>query len=235
MAQLDQIKSQYGMHEALALRAPKSANVCLDGGALCSDYEGYALLKPCHKDVSLKPAMRNKIVVAPATWFNTNAQTILKFFHEDSIEIFGQLCQTFSEAGETIVAAGVVSYVQYELLVDRNAVYWNRPVDLQLTTCFGQLFQIFLIQLPAAPTFGISAPTAILLASIHKCDVELEDQDLDFHYYLNISHLDLVDITCIKALVGHIAWDGWWAIIDRSGKLSRGHFEDVDEEDTHED
>ena len=103
-----------------------------------------------------------------------------------------------------------------------------------MTTCFGQLFQIFLIQLPAAPNLGISTPTAIILASIHKCDVELEDEDLDFHYYRNMTHLDVVDITCIKALVGRVAWDGWWAIIDRSGKLSRGHFENVDEDDTHE-
>ncbi|KAJ2918456.1 hypothetical protein MD484_g1965, partial [Candolleomyces efflorescens] len=188
--------------------------------------------------------MRDKILAALATRYDTNIQTISRFFCEDSIEIFGRLRQTFSEAGETIIAAGVVtttaqdsrdaSYVRYELLVDRNAAYRNRPVDFQLTTCFGQLFQIFLIPLPAAPPLGISAPTTVLLASIHKCNIELEDQDLDFYYYRNMTHLDMVDITCIKALVGRVAWDGWWAVIDRSGKLSRGHLENVDEDDTYD-
>ncbi|RXW22014.1 hypothetical protein EST38_g3827 [Candolleomyces aberdarensis] len=241
MAQLDQIKSQYALHEVLVLKAPKSMNVCVDGGALGANYNGYALLKPRHKEVSLMPGMRDKIVAALATRFNTNVQTISQYFSEDSIEVFGRLRQTFSEAGETIVVAGVVtitaqdardaSYVRYEILVDRNAAYRNKPVDFQLTTCFGQLYQIFLIRLPPAPALDIAAPTVVLLAAIHKCDVELKDQDLDFHYYRNMSHLDLVDITCIKALVGRVAWDGWWAIIDRSGKLSRGHFEDVDDDE----
>ena len=34
MAQLDQIKCRYDLHEVLALKAPRSTNVCVDGGAL---------------------------------------------------------------------------------------------------------------------------------------------------------------------------------------------------------
>ena len=70
---------------------------------------GYALLKPRHKTASLTPGMRDKILAALATRFNTSVQTMSKLVHEDSIEVFGRFRQTFSEAGETVVAAGVVT------------------------------------------------------------------------------------------------------------------------------
>lgn len=31
-----------------------------------------------------------------------------------------------------------------------------------------------------------------------------------------MAHTEVIDATNVKGLVGRIAWDGWWAIIDRS-------------------
>lgn len=94
-------------------------------------------------------------------------------------------------------------------------------MDLELRTFFGRLLYVFLVRLPAAEPLGLPEPTVVLFAAVQRCDTVYQDQDLDIHYYQNMSHTEIIDIWSLKALVGRIPWDGWWAIIDRSGNLAR--------------
>lgn len=106
------------------------------------------------------------------------------------------------------------------------------PVELEWKKYFGRLLYVFLIKLPASPPLGLQQPTTVALAAIHKCDVEFKDPDLDIHYYRKMSNVDVVDITTVKALVGRVAWDGWWAVIDRgAGLVDPPDEEDGDESD----
>lgn len=114
---------------------------------------------------------------------------------------------------------------QYRVQIDKNEAHRKKPVELVWTNLYGRLLYVFLITLPAAPHLNLPRPTTVALAAIHKCDVELKDPELEIHYYRNMSNVDVVDITTVKALVGRIAWDGWWAIIDRSAGLAVGHDE----------
>lgn len=48
-----------------------------------------------------------------------------------------------------------------------------------------------------------------------------ESSPLDIHYYTRDGPIEVVDITTIQRLVGRIRDRDRWAIIDRSGSLSR--------------
>ncbi|KAJ3548903.1 hypothetical protein NMY22_g1079 [Coprinellus aureogranulatus] len=134
--------------------------------------------------------------------------------------------QTFSEEGETMVAASVVpatqddnrdaSFVRYEVDVDINERFPKRPVKLEKQTFFGQLLFLFLIRLPAAAPLGLADRTAVAFAAIHHCDVEFQDPNLNIVYYQNMTYTEVVEIQAIRCLVGRVPWDNWWAIIDRS-------------------
>lgn len=69
---------------------------------------GYALVKPCFKDVSLTPGMRDKLVGALATRYDCNTDIIAPLLQAASVNAYGRLRQTFSEEGETMVAAQLV-------------------------------------------------------------------------------------------------------------------------------
>ena len=74
--------------------------------------------------------------------------------------------------------------------------------------------------MPATHELQLDEPKTVILASIKNCTIEHEN-DLDMHYYWKEGYTELVDITAIQCLVGHIFNHGWWTIIDRSGKLAR--------------
>ena len=102
-----------------------------------------------------------------------------------------------------------------------NAAHKNKPVDLQWRNYFGQLLYVFWIQLPAIPPLQLLGASTVAFAAIHKCDVVFDDPDLpNIHYYQQQTHVDVVDITTVRALVGRVLWDGWWAIIDRGAGLA---------------
>lgn len=110
--------------------------------------------------------------------------------------------------------------------------YTSAPIELEWKRLFGRLLYIFLIRLPTAPLLGLEQNTTVAFAAIHKCDVKLKDPDLNIHYYKTMSNVDIVDITTVKALVGRVGWDSWWAIIDRgAGLVDPSEDEEEDEEE----
>ncbi|KAG6810019.1 hypothetical protein H0H92_013687 [Tricholoma furcatifolium] len=116
----------------------------------------------------------------------------------------------------------------YEMFVDKNAAYRQRQAKFELKTFYGQPQHIFVLKfndLNACNMLQLSSgQNTIILAAIRTCQVDRERQleELDMHFYLKMGRLDVVDITCIQALVGRVK-DGEraWGIIDRSGSLAR--------------
>lgn len=70
--------------------------------------------------------MRDKIVAALAARYKISVATVNQHFDDEGIEAFGKLRQTFSEAGETMTAAGVASTTAED---SRDASY------IRVSTC----------------------------------------------------------------------------------------------------
>ena len=88
---------------------------------------------------------------------------------------------------------------------------------------------IILLQMPAAEELRLDSSETVILASIKSISIK-HSNDLDMHYYQNEGgYTELVDITAIQCLVGHIFDHGWWTIIDQSGKLARASAEGSEE------
>lgn len=115
---------------------------------------------------------------------------------------------------------------KYELAVDRNARYRNRPTDFVLKTFWGQLRQILVVDInpiPSATPPEMDAQT-LLLAVIHTCTIENSHNALDIHYYKNHGRKEVVDLDTIQCCVGQVKDRGRFAIVDRSGPLARAVF-----------
>lgn len=125
---------------------------------------------------------------------------------------------------------------EYELLVDKNARYHRWPVFLEKQTFYGQLEHIYTLHLSHDPMIRNPRATPsqdrpfLTLAAIRTCVIERDHPTLDIHYYVKQGGLEVVDITSVQCLVGRVKDDKGWAIIDRSGSLSRAYYiEDGDD------
>lgn len=105
-------------------------------------------------------------------------------------------------------------------------------INLNSRTFYGQLQHIYVVRCPPIPGTSHARVTSMVFAVIRTCKIEESHPALDIHYYSQESTLDVLDITTIQALVGRVHDRGRWAIIDRSGSLSRAIYDpDDDDED----
>ena len=76
------------------------------------------------------------------------------------------------------------------------------------------------MELSAIPALNIPR-TTLLLAAVQSCVVEERHPSLDICYFSRYGALDVIDIDCVRCLVGRIYDRNRWAVIDRSGTLDR--------------
>lgn len=76
------------------------------------------------------------------------------------------------------------------------------------------------VHLKAIPYIG-AGPSTVVLGIIRSCTIETRHRILDINYYSKEGTLDVVDINSVQCVVGRIRDRNRWAIIDRSGTLSR--------------
>jgi hypothetical protein len=90
---------------------------------------------------------------------------------------------------------------------------------------FGQLLQILVIDVPAAPQIGINTEEKIILAAIRPVKV-MERTSNGIVFYKDYGPVEVVDLNVIQCVVGRI-WDREkWAIVDRKGALAQAVFTD---------
>lgn len=124
-------------------------------------------------------------------------------------------------------------FLQYQMYVDKHAGASRRKPFYELQTFYGQLEAIYSMRFSddAAIKLLKLDYDLVVLAAVCVCKL-LNSQPtdlecLDIHLYTDMGSLDVVDITTIQALVGRIKDDNnTWAIVDRSGSLSRAVGED---------
>ncbi|KAI0371589.1 hypothetical protein BV20DRAFT_1035223 [Pilatotrama ljubarskyi] len=215
-ARLTQIKLMYGavMQESLAL-----CPAVVEKGKK---------VPGSHRLSSLDRGTIDKLVGVLCTRFEAIPPSVLRYALPNHVEEWGKL--RILNEGDTIRASMMdanvsvedkrdATFVRYEVLVDQNARYRNRPVILKKKTLYGQLQCIFYVQLLAIPLTPFP---------IQTCIIQRANKDLDIHYYKRLGSVDYVDVTTIQCVVGRIKDDGQFALIDRSGALARAVFVDLD-------
>ncbi|OSD02646.1 hypothetical protein PYCCODRAFT_1367075 [Trametes coccinea BRFM310] len=229
-ARLAQIKLVYGPQARTQL-ALAPARILT--GRHVHGYDTCVLL-PAHTRTQLDRGIIDKIVGALCTRFDTVPPNVIRQSLPHEVDEWGKV--RIVNDGDTMRAAAMDSprddkrdatFVRYELLVDANARYRNRPVVLQPATFFGQLQHIFEIQLSAMPRNGYPGPNPpppVVLAAIQTCTIQRSNVTLDIHYYSRMGGTDYVDIQTVQCVVGRIKDRGQYAVIDRSGSLSRALF-----------
>ena len=122
------------------------------------------------------------------------------------------------------------------MLVDRFAHMRRRKPMLEPQTFYGQVEHLYLINFACSDT-QIVPQQPTILAAIRNCKIRdqgpTELEGLDIHLYNTTGGLDLVDITSVQALVGHIKYvvdGGGWAVIDRSGGLACAEWDPADDD-----
>ncbi|KAF8955921.1 hypothetical protein BDZ97DRAFT_1854368 [Flammula alnicola] len=226
VAQLDQIKNRYNVHDQLALLPPKEGN---SHEFAFDEYPTSVLCFPRQKHPDIPDSLYSIIVATLATRYNTTRAIVKDHFSAQQVEFWGKFRRL--GGGDTMRAAAIVqsnaedrrdaSHVRYELYVDKYTNQPRRKPKLELKTFYGQIRQIILVRMPATPQLGLVDPETVILASIKNCPIERHN-DLDMHYYRNEQgRTEVVDIAAIQCLVGRVFDRGWWVIIDRSGKLAR--------------
>ncbi|KAH9941067.1 hypothetical protein B0H21DRAFT_753454 [Amylocystis lapponica] len=226
-AQLQQVKLLYDLTAELALEPPRGGVQRLS----VPEYPTCILLAPRNIQTINDHPCKEKIVGAIATRFETTAAGARQVLPQ-VLESWGKV--QILDGGDTIRASAFskarddsrdATYVRYEILVDVNAQYPRRPVVLEKRTFYGQLQHILVLRLTSSPRNNIMEPKTIVFAAIRSCTIEESHRDLDIHFYSDgaagLGALDVVDISCVQCLVGRVPDGHRWAIVDRSGTLSR--------------
>ncbi|OJT08402.1 hypothetical protein TRAPUB_690 [Trametes pubescens] len=246
-ARLDHIKLLYQAHEVLSLRKPpvKEA-VSIPGYPTCVVLPACKVLVPdrglidkivsalCTRYAATPAAIRTALPLEVQQWGKlrilNDGDTIraaeLVAEAEDGrdasfIRVRIQSCSSLSRP----VTIHPLTYhvIKYELLVDKNARYRQRPVILEQKTFYGQLRHILVIKLGPVPSASPPQlhPSTLMLGAVRRCVIESDHHDLDIHYYKRFGALEIIDISTIQCLVGRVQDRGRFAIIDRSGSLAR--------------
>ncbi|EPS93333.1 hypothetical protein FOMPIDRAFT_1136369, partial [Fomitopsis schrenkii] len=231
VARLDHIKKVYSADELLALRCPK-----VDQATEFPGYTTCKFLRPCTLAKTRDLDVRESIIGALVTRFHRTAAVVrgalptnVKLWHRIKILPDGDIIrasETYRKQRDTHNA----TFIRYDTIVDKNAHFPRRPVINELRSFFGQLRYIVVLHFPVCHPLGLREPTTIALAAICSCPIVKSHKDLDIHYYTKEGAIDVVDLTCVQCVIGRVKDGNSWAVIDRSGSLSRAIFA-VEEED----
>ncbi|KAF9500765.1 hypothetical protein BDN71DRAFT_1440254 [Pleurotus eryngii] len=87
---------------------------------------------------------------------------------------------------------------------------------------YGQLENVFVLQIPANTRLGLATPTTIILAAIWCCEIlDTRIDGLSTPYYENMGRREVVDVTCVQCLISRVKVRNGRGILDRSSELNR--------------
>ncbi|KAI0770690.1 hypothetical protein C8Q74DRAFT_1202285 [Fomes fomentarius] len=235
-ARLTHIKLIYsGLEVKLRLKPKRN-----ETGTAIPPYDTFVLLPPS-RPITLDRGLQTKLISCLCTRFTVPPACIRRIL-PPVVQQWGKL--RICNDGDTIRAAALTSgnhsednrdttFVRYEALVDRNARYHQREIEFEPQTFYGQLLHILVVNLTGHPTASGSTHSAhetdntLVLGVVQTCVIDESNDSLDIHYYSRMGATTAVDITTVQCAVGRIRERNRWAIIDRSGSLSRALFEDM--------
>ncbi|KAI0043591.1 hypothetical protein FA95DRAFT_1546235 [Auriscalpium vulgare] len=230
-AQISQIRLVYNLNEALPSLHSRGTRH-QQSGFRDDAYPTCALLPPVRKSRP-EASIIHKIEKCLATRYDktNDIKAVKRCVRHATIE---QWAKVRIDDGDIVSAAALFqaneegrrdsTYVRYEALVDKHANRRHAAPAFEMKTFYGRVQHIFAVHVPQSEALGVLEPEIVFLAGITRCQVTSTHGDLDIHYYTQESKTEeFFDIQCIQCLVGRVR-DGsttQWAVIDRSGSLSR--------------
>ncbi|KAI5824656.1 hypothetical protein K523DRAFT_252747 [Schizophyllum commune Tattone D] len=105
----------------------------------------------------------------------------------------------------------------------RNKHRRRAPEILVPKSFFGQLMNIYVVEVLASPQLHLTEPETVILARIHSC-TPCNTNSLGQLYYKDMGRYEVVDIHTVQCLVGRVPrrWPNpdLYAILDRSSDLN---------------
>ncbi|KAI0309125.1 hypothetical protein OF83DRAFT_1072534 [Amylostereum chailletii] len=232
-AQLYQVSLLYGLEDEILPLHSRRPDVVPKYALWTEKYPVCTFLPPISSTRPPFPLVQ-KIEKHLATRFNMSDRftAIKKLVDQAEIRQFSKI-HLDDRDGDTIWAASMypsgsshdrrdASYVRVQALEDKNAHRPRVEPEFEMVTSYGRLQHIFVLNLPASNVVGLAQPEIVILAGITSCKVIRKHPKLDIHYYKDESMTEeLYDASCVQCVVGRVFDNGLWAIIDRSGSLSR--------------
>ncbi|EJD34267.1 hypothetical protein AURDEDRAFT_176688 [Auricularia subglabra TFB-10046 SS5] len=177
--------------------------------------------------VELTASEHSKIARYLSARFNCHAKAIAPSIPK-SLRAWGKVRHL--DGGDTMHARGLVtqrrddrdaSFIQYSLMVDKNARSHHRAPEFSTEVFFGQLSRVFICPLPALPQHKQKAQT-LLLAEVQECKGLTDPNMHGLRFYDGtLRPTEIVDLVSVECVVGRIQDRGKWSLIDRSNDLAR--------------
>ncbi|EJF66331.1 hypothetical protein DICSQDRAFT_78704 [Dichomitus squalens LYAD-421 SS1] len=227
-ARLAHLKLTYpGLEDVLRLAPPPT-----QGGTSIIGYDTCVLLSPRHP-LNLSRGLTDKILACLCTRYDVPLAHLRRVLPK-TVQEWAKL--RILPAGDTIRSSSLqaaledrrdCTFVRYEQLVDIHARNHHIQAEYEGNTFYGQLQHIIVLEMP---TGTFTSGETLILGVIQSCAVERHNHDLDLHYYSRLGATEVVDIQTIQCAVGRIRDRNEWAILDRSGELSRALYTEDSEE-----
>ncbi|KAI8990584.1 hypothetical protein BD414DRAFT_459234 [Trametes punicea] len=232
VAQLSQIALRYDIEQELSLRPHRGSSENPQRTLRVADYPKAILLSP-HREAGIPTTVHTKLAQCLATRFNVTMAVarrhIPRILHQ-----WGKVQRI--DGGDMIHAADLVphsegghdaTFIRYQLLVDKYAHIRNRQSAFEPRDFYGQLRNIYVVDLPASRDLKTASPLTLVLAAIRTVNTK-RAMDLAMPFYRKEGSLEVVDLAAVQCVVGRVydSRRNWWAIIDRSGPYAQAEFID---------
>ncbi|KAL7280964.1 hypothetical protein ACG7TL_005913 [Trametes sanguinea] len=225
LAQLSQIAMRYGIEQELSLRPPRRGT------------NPKAILLSPHREAEIPTAVHTKIAQCLATRFDVTMAVARRYIPR-ILHQWGKVQRV--DGGDMVHAADLVprseggrdaTYIRYQLLVDKYAHLRNRPSEYEPRDFYGQLRNIYVVDLPASRDLKTTSPSTLLLAAVRTVTTKCPT-DLAMPFYRKEGPLEVIDLAAVQCVVGRVydSRRNWWAIIDRSGPYAQAEFIDREPE-----
>ncbi|KAH6903787.1 hypothetical protein BKA70DRAFT_1299413 [Coprinopsis sp. MPI-PUGE-AT-0042] len=231
--QIQEVKCRYHLHAELSLKAPPMASRN-EWQIPNPEYsEGFCLAWPRDDEHEIPPGLEAKLASALSTRYTqpNNAaiplSIIRKYFKLKNVTVWGRL--KCLGGGDTIRASEVsqlnaldardATFIRYQSLEDRNRHLSHNAADedLQISTDYGQLRRIFVINMPPSKELKIKKNETVVLVEIRRCTKAAAVGPLDIAFCTDLGKgSEIVDLKNVMCLVGRVHWGGRWAMIDRN-------------------
>ncbi|CCO34284.1 hypothetical protein BN14_08379 [Rhizoctonia solani AG-1 IB] len=244
VAQLRAAREIYNLHESITFgqtrastERDKAIELAEADRITSREYEHILLLTPRSESLITTPSLRNKINKYIATAFGvTMNKKVSSEIVPDQLKQWGRI--RIIGGGDLIHARGYhklrpdgrnASFIRYEQMVDTLAHRRRAVEDLDQTSCYGQLWHVFRLDLPPKTIVNkASDPKVLLLALVYEAPIQ---RDYSFEYSVisysgELSSGEVIDASTIACAVGRVKDKKRWWIIDRSSGL--GDIEFVD-------
>ncbi|KAF8599003.1 hypothetical protein BDV93DRAFT_560783 [Ceratobasidium sp. AG-I] len=250
-----QIQVVSNIHNLSLMKRPRPLRRVTAGGVEISSRETVYPECPSVRKISMDTQLLNQITKFLGPMFPGRSAAQLKsMVRRDSLVRYGSVriagsgdkMRTFNPKYDNPVARDN-TYVRYTLFPYANAAFRHRPDVPQREIQYGQLTDIFKVNISdpdgsssdSDDTMSDDSNTTthsdkfLLLARLLPCDTQGRDathHDEIVRYDNTLTPI-MVDLRTIEAVIGRIERANGWVIVDRSGSAARTTFTDDAEDD----